>query len=125
LILICILVSLPGLIVPASFRLAATGVWPAIVAAIIALLALIRRSGKRLALDLQEGQLQSIEGEIDDRGDIWVASPNRMRFRFIDDSQELAPGAYRFYCLPRSHWLISAESLAFAGNQANHDTING
>lgn len=65
----------------------------------------------RFARDLKDGRVESAYGQVSWKRGAYVAETDQRRlWPVFDDSVDLLPGRYRFYYLPESGGLLSAES---------------
>lgn len=105
---------------PVSLRLllALAALFPDLIVGGVAVWACIRLSRwLRLEVDLSQSAIAYAEGQVTFSRKGYVAAASGRRFLALNGSRvvNLAPGAYRFYYLPSSRRLLSAEPLARYG----------
>src|SRR5574341_42545 len=71
----------------------------------------------RTRSDLAGGQVESLDGQVTWRGKNYAAEVPGRRLRLPLGAAGLRPGSYRFFYLPDTGWLLSAERLAPPGSE--------
>jgi len=71
----------------------------------------------RVRGDLSVGQVEAAEGQMNWRRNQYVAETPARRLRLPPLSAGLRPGSYRFYFLPNTGWVLSAERIIPPGGE--------